>query len=65
MLPTFEDFAASLKRLKVACIMDEFTFNSYRNECNLLQLTPTSMATGTRRICTGTAVYRVGMARQG
>jgi glycosyltransferase involved in cell wall biosynthesis/spore maturation protein CgeB len=40
MLPTFEDFAASLKRLKVACIMDEFTFNSYRNECNLLQLTP-------------------------
>jgi len=26
--------------LKVACIMDEFTFTSYRYECNLLQLTP-------------------------
>lgn len=26
--------------LKVACIMDEFTYSSYRYECNLLQLTP-------------------------
>lgn len=26
--------------LKVACIMDEFTYGSYRHECNLLQLTP-------------------------
>ncbi|WP_411562743.1 glycosyltransferase [Pseudomonas shirazensis] len=27
--------------LKVACIMDEFTFGSYRHECNLQALTPT------------------------
>lgn len=26
--------------LKVACVMDEFTFGSYRHECNLLPLTP-------------------------
>ncbi|WP_339479673.1 glycosyltransferase family protein [Pseudomonas fluorescens] len=26
--------------LKVACVMDEFTYGSYRYECNLLQLTP-------------------------
>ena len=26
--------------LKVACVMDEFTFGSYRPECNLLPLTP-------------------------
>ena len=25
---------------KVACIMDEFSYSSYRHECNLLQLTP-------------------------
>ncbi|CAE6699408.1 Glycosyl transferase group 1 [Candidatus Nitrotoga fabula] len=30
--------ALSLKSLKVACIMDEFTFGSYCHECNLLQL---------------------------
>lgn len=29
-----------LKALKVACIMDEFTYGSYKQECNLLQLTP-------------------------
>lgn len=29
-----------LRQLKVACIMDEFTFGSYRAECNLFQLTP-------------------------
>lgn len=32
-----QDNAASLK---VACVMDEFTYGSYRYECNLLQLTP-------------------------
>ncbi len=26
--------------LRMACVMDEFTFGSYRNECNLLPLTP-------------------------
>lgn len=26
--------------LKMACVMDEFTYGSYRHECNLLQLTP-------------------------
>lgn len=31
---------ADLRRLKVAAIMDEFTFGSYRAECDLLQLTP-------------------------
>lgn len=31
-------FAQALKSLKVACIMDEFTFSSYHPECNLLQL---------------------------
>ncbi|MCS0630970.1 FkbM family methyltransferase [Telluria mixta] len=29
-----------LRHLKVACIMDEFTFGSYRSECDLFQLTP-------------------------
>ena len=32
--------ALNLKELKVASIMDEFTFNSFRHECNLLQLSP-------------------------
>lgn len=32
--------AQRLKHLRVACIMDEFTFSSYRPECNLMQLTP-------------------------
>lgn len=36
----FDLFSNSLKKLKVACIMDEFTYNSYAPECNLLQLTP-------------------------
>ncbi|SDS87966.1 glycosyltransferase family protein [Pseudomonas oryzae] len=27
-------------QLKVACIMDEFTYGSYRYECNLMQLSP-------------------------
>lgn len=34
--------AERLKSLRVACIMDEFTFSSYQPECNLLQLTPTN-----------------------
>ncbi|MBF0527841.1 MAG: glycosyltransferase [Deltaproteobacteria bacterium] len=34
------DFSKNLKALKVACIMDEFSYNSYQYECNLLQLTP-------------------------
>lgn len=29
-----------LSRLKMACVMDEFTFGSYRYECDLMQLTP-------------------------
>lgn len=32
--------AQRLRHLRVACIMDEFTFSSYRPECNLIQLTP-------------------------
>jgi FkbM family methyltransferase len=32
--------ARDLRQLKVACIMDEFTFGSYRAECELFQLTP-------------------------
>lgn len=29
-----------LRQIRVACIMDEFTFGSYRPECDLTQLTP-------------------------
>lgn len=29
-----------LKAIKVACVMDEFTFHSYAPECNLFPLTP-------------------------
>lgn len=29
-----------LSSIKVACVMDEFTFHSYEPECNLLQITP-------------------------
>jgi len=29
-----------VSRLKVACVMDEFTFGSYRYECDLMPLTP-------------------------
>lgn len=32
--------AVSAKEIKVACVMDEFTFGSYEPECTLLQLTP-------------------------
>jgi glycosyltransferase involved in cell wall biosynthesis len=31
---------SSLKELKIASIMDEFTFNSFKAECDLFQLTP-------------------------
>lgn len=34
------DDCESLKELKVACIMDEFTFSCFAPECNILQLTP-------------------------
>jgi FkbM family methyltransferase len=34
-----------LRHLKVACIMDEFTFGSYRSECDLFQLTPANWQT--------------------
>lgn len=34
------DGCSSLKELKVACIMDEFTFSCFAPECNILQLTP-------------------------
>lgn len=47
-LPTSEQSRSSLlrqvdqpaSRLKMACVMDEFTFGSYRYECDLMQLTP-------------------------
>lgn len=32
--------ASTLKELKIACIMDRFTLDSYAPECNLLELTP-------------------------
>lgn len=35
-----EQLKMRLKTLKVASIMDEFTYGSYQEECNLLQLTP-------------------------
>lgn len=34
------EVTCTLKSLKVAAIMDEFTYGSYKNECNLLQLSP-------------------------
>lgn len=49
-LPTSEQSRSTLlrqadqpvSRLKVACVMDEFTFGSYRYECDLMPLTPTN-----------------------
>ncbi|MCE5986558.1 methyltransferase domain-containing protein [Pseudomonas sp. LM20] len=49
-LPTSEQSRTTLlrqadqpvSRLKVACVMDEFTFGSYRYECDLMPLTPTN-----------------------
>ena len=37
---TIKNTQSDLHQLKVACIMDEFTFNSYQPECTLQQLTP-------------------------
>lgn len=40
---TFElskDITSDLKNLKVAAIMDEFTYHSFKYECNIQQLTP-------------------------
>lgn len=37
--------STSMQSLKVACVMDEFTFHSYAPECNLLQLTPENVLT--------------------
>lgn len=39
-LPRFKLKAKSLKELKVACIMDRFTLDSYAPECQLMELTP-------------------------
>ncbi|WEK29766.1 MAG: glycosyltransferase [Candidatus Pseudomonas phytovorans] len=47
-LPTSEQSRSTLlrqadqpvSRLRMACVMDEFTFGSYRYECDLMQLTP-------------------------
>jgi spore maturation protein CgeB/glycosyltransferase involved in cell wall biosynthesis len=32
-----------LQNIKVACVMDEFTYHSYAPECNLFQLTPANV----------------------
>jgi len=37
---TFQTKAASLHELKVAAIMDEFSLNCFRPECNLLEISP-------------------------
>lgn len=37
---SFDTKAQSLKELKIACVMDRFTLDSYKYECNLLELTP-------------------------
>jgi FkbM family methyltransferase len=36
-----QELPKALKEMRIACIMDEFTFSSYAPECVLLQLTPT------------------------
>jgi spore maturation protein CgeB/glycosyltransferase involved in cell wall biosynthesis len=33
----------TLQRIKVACVMDEFTYHSYAPECNLFPLTPANV----------------------
>ena len=45
VLDTGDGISNALRRLKVACIMDEFTYLSYEPECNLLQLTPQNWLT--------------------
>ncbi|MEK4055166.1 glycosyltransferase [Paenibacillus sp. FSL F4-0087] len=37
---TFQRSFNDTKNMKIACIMDEFTFNSFEPECSLLQVTP-------------------------
>ncbi|WP_169066093.1 glycosyltransferase [Candidatus Accumulibacter phosphatis] len=39
-LGCFDTNTISLESLKVACVMDEFTFHSYAPECDLFQLSP-------------------------
>ncbi|MFS8974649.1 methyltransferase domain-containing protein [Cupriavidus necator] len=38
--PPLPDAAPMPARLRMACIMDEFTYGSYRHECETVQLTP-------------------------
>lgn len=45
VLDTGDGITNALKRLKVASIMDEFTYLSYDPECNLLELTPQNWLT--------------------
>ncbi|MGX9935247.1 glycosyltransferase [Advenella kashmirensis] len=35
-----ESLVANLKNLRMACIMDEFTFHSFKDECDLFQIRP-------------------------
>ena len=37
---TFKTDAKTLKELKVACVMDRFTLDSYKYECKLFEVTP-------------------------
>ncbi len=39
------DFSQNLKNLRVACIMDEFTYESYHPECQVRQVTPANWQT--------------------
>jgi len=45
VLDTGDGISSALRRLKVASIMDEFTYLSYEPECNLLQITPQNWLT--------------------
>ncbi|WP_411644682.1 glycosyltransferase family protein [Aeromonas sanarellii] len=45
VLDTGDGIINALRRLKIASIMDEFTYLSYEPECNLLQLTPQNWLT--------------------
>ncbi|MFQ2103608.1 glycosyltransferase [Aeromonas rivipollensis] len=45
VLDTGDGIINALRRLKIASIMDEFTYISYEPECNLLQLTPQNWLT--------------------
>ena len=48
---TFLLKTTNLKNLKVACIMDRFTLDSYSPECKLLQLTPTEWKSELQCFC--------------